>query len=81
MTQSLFSVVENVNETTKNLNKDLENINKWAQQWKMSFNPDPTKMAQEVLSQGKSLRSFILLSFLMEEILAVLNLKNILAFC
>ena len=46
---SLFSVVENVNETTANLNKDLENINKWAQQWKMSFNPDPTKMAQEVL--------------------------------
>ena len=29
---SLFSVVENVNETTANLNKDLENINKWAQQ-------------------------------------------------
>ena len=48
---SLFSVVENVNETTANLNKDLENINKWAQQWKMSFNPDPTKMGT---------RSFIL---------------------
>ena len=27
---SLFSVVENVNETTTNLNKDLENISKWA---------------------------------------------------
>ena len=50
---SLFSVVENVNETTANLNKDLENINKWAQQWKMSFNPDPTKMAQEVLFSRK----------------------------
>ena len=50
---SLFSVVENVNETTANLNKDLENINKWAQQWKMSFNPDPTKMAQEVLVSRK----------------------------
>ena len=50
---SLFSVVENVNETTTNLNKDLENINKWVQQWKMSFNPDPTKMAQEVLFSRK----------------------------
>ena len=46
---ALFSVVENVHETTANLNKDLENINKWAKQWKMSFNPDTTKMVQEVL--------------------------------
>ena len=53
MTHPLFSVVENVNETTTNLNKDLENISKWAQQWKMSFNPDPTKMAQEVLFSRK----------------------------
>ena len=50
---SLFSVVENVNETTANLNKDLENINRWAQQWKMSFNPDPTKMTQKVLFSRK----------------------------
>ena len=50
---SLFSVVENVNRTTINLNKDLENINKWAQQWKMSFNPDATKMATEVLFSRK----------------------------
>ena len=51
--KSLFSVVENVNETTANLNKDLENINRWAQQWKMSFNPDPTKMTQKVLFSRK----------------------------
>ena len=50
---SLFSIVEDVNETTANLNKDLENINKWAKKWKMSFNPDPTKVAQEVLFSGK----------------------------
>ena len=53
---SLFSVVENVNKTTANLNKDLENINKWVQQWKMSFNPDPTKMVQEVLYSRKKLK-------------------------
>ena len=29
------------------------NINKWARQWKMSVNPDPTKMAQEVLFSRK----------------------------
>ena len=49
----LFFVVENVSGTTTNLNKDLENINKWAQQWKMSFNPDPTKMAREILFSRK----------------------------
>ena len=52
---SLFSVVENVNETTTNLNKDLENINKLAQQWKMLFNLDPRKMTHKVLlSKEKS---------------------------
>ena len=50
---SLFSVVENVNETTANLNKDIENVSKWAQRWKMSFNPDPKKMAQKVLFSRK----------------------------
>ena len=38
---SLFSVAENFNETTSNLNKALENINKWAhrrtQHKKMKF--------------------------------------------
>ena len=51
--KSLFPVVENVNETTANLNKDLENIKKWAQQWNMSFNPDPTKMTYKVLFSRK----------------------------
>ena len=50
---SLFSVVKNVNETAKQLNKDLNNIRKWAQYWKMSFNLDLTKMAKEVLFSRK----------------------------
>ena len=36
-----------------NLNEDLKKINDWATQWKMSFNPDPTKQAQEVISSRK----------------------------
>ena len=39
-----------------NLNKDQENINKWAHQWNMSFNPDPTKMANRVLFLRKKLK-------------------------
>ena len=35
------------------LNYDLEKINKWAHQWKMSFNPDPNKQATEVLFSRK----------------------------
>ena len=54
--KSLFSVVKDVNETAKKLNKDLENISKWAHQWKMSFNPDPTKMVKEALFSRENLK-------------------------
>ena len=46
---SLFSLVHNVNACAKELNNDLKKINKWAFQWKMNFNPDPSKQAQEVI--------------------------------
>ena len=42
---SLFSVIHDVNSSQI----DLDKINKWAYQWKMSFNPDPSKKAQEVI--------------------------------
>ena len=45
-----------MNETAKNLNKDLENIKKWVPQWNMFFNPDLTKMAKEVLVSKKKLK-------------------------
>ena len=41
--RSLFSVVHDVNASARELNDDLKKINKWAFQWKMSFNPDPSK--------------------------------------
>ena len=40
---SLFSIVQNVNTSAGHLNNDLSKINNWAFQWKMSFNPDPSK--------------------------------------
>ena len=36
-----------------NLNSDLSKINAWASQWKMNFNPDPNKQAQEVIFSRK----------------------------
>ena len=46
---SLSSVIHEVQTSANNLNKDLERISNWATQWKMNFNPDTTKQAQEVL--------------------------------
>ena len=46
---SLFSVVCNMTSSANILNNDLLKINNWAYQWKMSFNPDPSKQAQEVI--------------------------------
>ena len=50
---SLFSVVRDIAASTEKLNKDLRNIGKWAYRWKMIFNPDLTKQAQEVIFSRK----------------------------
>ena len=50
---SLFSVIHDVNSSQIDLNEDLDKINNWAYQWKMSFNPDPSKKAQEVIFSRK----------------------------
>ena len=51
---SLFSVVHNVTDSANLLNSDLSKINEWAVKWKMSFNSDPTKQAQEIISSRKT---------------------------
>ena len=45
----LFSVIHDINTSTKELNEDLNKINNWVFQWKMNFKPDPSKQALEVL--------------------------------
>ena len=50
---SLFSVVHDKNTSANELNNDLRKISNWAYQWKMSFNPDPLKQAQEVIFSRK----------------------------
>ena len=46
---SLFSVVQDITLSANNLNDDLKKIRKLEFQWKMGFNPDPNKQAQEVI--------------------------------
>ena len=43
--------------SAKNLHNGLNRINNWAFQWKMSFNPDPNKQAQEVIFSRKIKKS------------------------
>ena len=50
---SLFSIVQDLNESAKYLNLDLSVISQWAYQWKMLFNPDPQKPAHEVIFSRK----------------------------
>ena len=46
---SLFTIVNDKNESPNIINNDLLQIFKWAHNWKILFNPDPKKSAQEVL--------------------------------
>ena len=50
---SLFSAVHNISDSANLLNSDLSKIKEWALQWKVSFNPDPTKKAQKIIFSRK----------------------------
>ena len=50
---SLSSVVHDSNISANELNNDLQKISEWAYKWKMSFNPDLNKQAQEVIFSRK----------------------------
>ena len=52
---SLFSIVKNPVVSAKRLQHDLDLITEWAYQWKMSFNPDLTKPAEEILFSHKKI--------------------------
>ena len=49
----LFSIVKHHEISANDLNHDLDIIHWWAHQWKLEFNPDPTKQATEVLFSCK----------------------------
>ena len=49
----MFSIVRDPINTSQKLNNDLDKVSLWANKWKMSFNPDPSKQAQEVIFSRK----------------------------
>ena len=51
---SLFSVIHDISTSARDTNNDLLTlIHNWAFQWKMSFNPDPSKQVQEIIFSRK----------------------------
>ena len=56
---SLFSTVQVSDRKANKRSDDLEEINKWTFQWKMSFNSDPTKQAQAVIFCRKSTKKIL----------------------
>ena len=55
---SLFSVAHDTRTFSKDLYKDLETINNWDFQWKMNFNPDSTRQAQEIIFSFKAKKMY-----------------------
>ena len=51
---SLFSAVHNITDSANLLNSNLSKIGEWGVHWKMSFNPNPTKQAQEIIFSRKT---------------------------
>ena len=49
----LFSIVQNITTSASHLNSDLSKIINRAFQWTRSFNPNPSKQAQEVIFSHK----------------------------
>ena len=62
---SLFTVVRDPVSAASDLNHDLNLISQWANNWKMSFNPDPAKQAVEITFSRKRNRLTIHLSYSM----------------
>ena len=55
----MFSVLRDLINPSQKLNNDLDKGSIWANKLKMSFNPDPSKQAQEV-NFSRKIRSNIL---------------------
>ena len=59
---SLLSVVCDLNISANKINGNLKKFEAWAHQWKMSFNPDLLKQAQELIISRKKTIILILIS-------------------
>ena len=59
---SIFLVVRDSSSSSLSLNEDLSKISQWGYIWKMLFNPDASKQAQEVVFSRKKILLTIMTS-------------------
>ena len=52
---SIFSVVHESSSSSLSINEDLSKISQWGYKWKMLFNPDASKQAQEIVFSCKKI--------------------------
>ena len=52
---SIFSVVHDSSSLSLSINEDLSKISQWRYKWKMLFNPDVSKQAQEIAFSWKKI--------------------------
>ena len=58
----MFLVVSDPISTSQKLNKDLDKVGLWANKWKMFFNPDPSKQAQEIIFFTEDNQSILIIN-------------------
>ena len=52
---SIFSVVRDSNSSSLTFNEDVSKISQWGYKWKMLFDPDASKQAQEIVFSRKKI--------------------------
>ena len=53
----IYSIVEALASKAAVINNDLELISQWVHQWKMSFNPELSKQAVEILFSNRKTKT------------------------
>ena len=74
---SLFSFAHAKYVSCDELNSDLKKISNWALQWKMKFNRDPNKQAQEFIFQIELIKIVLFLWHLIIAKLRLFHRRNI----
>ena len=57
--RSIFSKIFDKDKSQRHLNNDLSTISEWTFQWKMQFNPDPNKQANDFFSRKSNIDIYI----------------------